>query len=56
VEYDTNEASRWVPYPVSQARLRALFEGAGYTSIRVLRSRPSVFRRARLYSAAIRQV
>ena len=52
VEYDTSEASRWVPYPVSQTKLTALFERAGYSS-RVLRSRPSIYRRAPLYAAAI---
>jgi SAM-dependent methyltransferase len=53
VEYDTTTANPWVPYPVNQIRLRDLFERAGYPSIRVLRSRPSVFRRAPLYAAAI---
>lgn len=53
VEYDTNQASRWVPYPVSQTRLSALFGPAGYSSIRVLRSRSSVYRRAPLYAAVI---
>jgi len=53
VEYDTTAANPWVPYPVSQISLRDLFERAGYSSIRVLRSRPSVFRRAPLYAAAI---
>jgi hypothetical protein len=53
VEYDTSEASRWVPYPVGQTRLRALFSSAGYSSIRILRSRPSVYRRASLYAAVI---
>jgi SAM-dependent methyltransferase len=53
VEYDTSEAGRWLPYPVSQTRLTGLFERAGYSSITVLRSRPSVFRRASLYSAVI---
>ena len=53
VEYDTNEASRWLPYPVSQARLTAVFASAGYSSIRMLRSRPSVYRRASLYAAVI---
>jgi SAM-dependent methyltransferase len=53
VEYDTSEASRWLPYPVSQTRLTGLFERAGYSSIRLLRSRPSVYRRASLYAAAI---
>lgn len=53
VEYDTNAANRWVPYPVSQTRLRTLFAAAGYASIRTLHSRPSVFRRAPLYAAAV---
>jgi hypothetical protein len=28
VEYDTDESGRWVPYPVSQVRLRSLFADA----------------------------
>ena len=56
VEYDTSEVSRWVPYPVSQTRLTTLFERAGYTSVRVLCSRPSIYRRAPIYSVAIAQV
>ena len=52
VEYDTSEATRWVPYPVSQTRLMTLFKGAGYTSVRVLCSRPSIYHRAPLYSVA----
>ena len=54
VEYDTTEASRWVPHPVGRARLTTLFERAGYRSIRMLTSRPSIYRRAPLYSAVIR--
>jgi len=53
VEYNTNEVSRWVPYPVSQATLTALFERAGYSSVTVLGSRPSIYRRAPLYAAVI---
>jgi trans-aconitate methyltransferase len=53
VEYDTTAVSRWVPYPVGQTRLTTLFEGAGYLSVRVLRSRPSIYRRAPLYAAVI---
>jgi SAM-dependent methyltransferase len=53
VEYDTSEASRWVPYPVGQIRLTSLFTRAGYLSVRVLRSRQSIYRRAPLYSAVI---
>jgi len=53
VEYDTTEASAWLPYPVGRARLIELFTAAGYSSPTVLRSRPSVFRRAALYAALV---
>lgn len=53
VEYDSDEANRWAPYPLSRAGLTALFRGAGYRSIVFLRSRRSVYRRAPLYSALI---
>jgi trans-aconitate methyltransferase len=53
VEYDTIEANRWVPHPVSSDRLVELFERAGYRSIAILRRRASLYRRAPLYSAAI---
>jgi hypothetical protein len=47
VEYDTNEANRWVPYPISQTTLTTLFGSAGYSM------RPSLYRRAPLYAVAI---
>jgi SAM-dependent methyltransferase len=53
VEYDTERASRWVPYPVGRARLVSLFTAAGYRSIRMLGSRPSIFRRESISAAAI---
>jgi SAM-dependent methyltransferase len=53
VEYDTNDANPWVPFPLSETALNRLFGRAGYSSIRVLRRRPSVYRRAPLYAAAI---
>jgi trans-aconitate methyltransferase len=53
VEYDTDAANRWVPYPVAQRTLTTLFKSAGYGSIRILRSRPSLYRRAALYAAFI---
>jgi SAM-dependent methyltransferase len=53
VEYDTSEPSRWVPHPLSRTTLTRLFARAGYSSIKMLRSRPSLYRRAPLYAAAI---
>ena len=55
VEYDTNVPNRWVPHPVSAARLRELFERAGYSSINVLSTRPSIYQRVPLYAAAVVQ-
>jgi SAM-dependent methyltransferase len=53
VEYDTDDANRWVPFPVSLKKLSRLFEDAGYGPVRVLSSRPSRYRRASLYSAIV---
>jgi ubiquinone/menaquinone biosynthesis C-methylase UbiE len=53
VEYDTDQVSRWVPYPLSRRGLTALFAQAGYVSVIFLRSRPSLYRRAPLYAALV---
>lgn len=53
VEYDTDQANRWVPHPVSRSTLATVFRSAGYASITVLGSRPSVYQRAPLYAALI---
>lgn len=53
VEYDSDEATRWVPYPVSRGTLTALFARADKASIAFLRSRRSVYRCVPLYSALI---
>lgn len=55
VEYDTDEANRWVPYPVGRPALRSLFAAAGYSSITLLGSRRSIYQRAPLYSAVIQR-
>ena len=53
VEYDTETANRWVPYPVAKRKLTALFETEGYPLVTFLGSRRSVYRRAALYAAII---
>jgi len=53
VEYDTDRANAWVPYPVGRVALAALFAAAGYPAIALLGSRPSAYRRAQLYAAMI---
>lgn len=51
VEYDTDAASPWVPYPVSLGSLSRLAGGAGFGRIQKLGSRPSRYHRASLYAA-----
>jgi ubiquinone/menaquinone biosynthesis C-methylase UbiE len=53
VEYDTTQANPWVPYPLDRKALARLFEEAGYRRFEVVRSRPSAYRRAILYSALV---
>ena len=50
VEYDTNAANPWVPYPVSRTRLAELFNGYSFTK---LGSRRSRYQRAPLYAELI---
>ncbi len=53
VEYDTDKANTWVPYPLSSRSLERLFSDAGYASITPLGTRPSIYRRAPIYAALI---
>jgi trans-aconitate methyltransferase len=53
VEYDTSQGNQWVPHPVGAAALKDLFGAMGFSSIRVLSSRPSRYQRAPLYAALV---
>jgi ubiquinone/menaquinone biosynthesis C-methylase UbiE len=53
VEYDTDQANKWVPYPLSFSSLTRLFNKAGFHSIRKLQERTSLFGRSKMYSALI---
>ncbi|MDP4262861.1 MAG: class I SAM-dependent methyltransferase [Bacteroidota bacterium] len=55
VEYDMEQANQWVPYPLSLASVTDLFHEAGFTLIRKLKERPSLFGRAKLYSVIIQR-
>ena len=43
VEYDMNNANRWVPYPLSFRYLKQLFQKSGYGLIEKLREYRAVF-------------
>jgi SAM-dependent methyltransferase len=53
VEYDTDKANTWVPYPLSARSLQRVFNAEGYASISLLGTRPSIYRRAPIYAALI---
>jgi trans-aconitate methyltransferase len=53
VEYDTDRANRWVPYPLSRTALEKLFADAGYSTIAFLGSQASRYQRAELYGALV---
>ncbi|MFB6456250.1 class I SAM-dependent methyltransferase [Chitinophaga sp. Hz27] len=51
VEYDTNAANTWVPYPIKYPALQQLFRDNGFASSKYLGDRPSVFRSGKMYAA-----
>ncbi|MGA0556434.1 class I SAM-dependent methyltransferase [Larkinella sp. VNQ87] len=55
VEYDTDKANSWVPFPTSYRSLKKLFETVGYTSVTWLNERPSRYGRANLYAAFVQK-
>ena len=56
VEYDTDQpVPVWVPFPVSFAALQGLFQDAGFSTVRQLSKRPSVYGHAPMYAVAIKK-
>lgn len=55
VEYDTDVANPWVPYPLSYRSVTNLFEQAGFTSIEKLQEMSSQYGSANLYATFIRR-
>ncbi len=53
VEYDTDQANPWVPYPVSFGKLKHLIAKLGYGTVEKLGVRPSLYHRAALYAALV---
>jgi trans-aconitate methyltransferase len=53
VEYNTDIANPWIPYPLSFQNLTTLFTGLGYEKITKLGERISVYKRAEIFAAMI---
>ncbi len=51
VEYDTNTANPWVPYPVSYDALKTLALDSGFSTLVKIGEEPSLYRRAMIYAA-----
>lgn len=54
VEYDTVRQNRWVPYPISFENLTQTFSAAGFTYIKKIGERNSVYRSEKMYAACIK--
>ena len=54
VEYDTVKQNRWVPYPISFEILIQTFSAAGFTYIKKIGERNSVYRSEKIYAAVIK--
>ncbi len=50
VEYDTTQANRWVPYPLSGSAAEQLLRGLGWVQIQFVQRKPSIFQHADIYS------
>jgi trans-aconitate methyltransferase len=53
VEYDSDRSNRWVPYPLPFTALMPLFRMAGFQSIELINTVPSVYRDADIYGCMI---
>ncbi|WP_428665577.1 class I SAM-dependent methyltransferase [Runella sp.] len=53
VEYDTDTPNPWVPYPTSFKTLKSLLEKLGYTTIRKLGERPSLYQKGSIYAVIV---
>ncbi|MCG2616610.1 class I SAM-dependent methyltransferase [Terrimonas sp. NA20] len=53
VEYDTDTANRWVPFPVNFNALEKWAGLAGFRNVRRLKERASIYQRSKMYSAVM---
>lgn len=53
VEYDTERANPWVPYPVSYPRLQGLVTKAGFHAVQKIGERNSIYRADKLYACLV---
>lgn len=54
IEYDTDKANRWVPYPIPFLQLKDLLKETKLKEVQKIAERPSVYRQGNMYVAAAR--
>jgi ubiquinone/menaquinone biosynthesis C-methylase UbiE len=52
IEYEMDKGNAWVPHPVPQASLKAQLKGCGFTKIRLVGERQSVYGGRKMYVCA----
>jgi ubiquinone/menaquinone biosynthesis C-methylase UbiE len=53
VEYDTDSANQWVPYPLSFKKLKSLFSTGGFSSIEKIGEYNSIYSANKMYACVI---
>jgi trans-aconitate methyltransferase len=53
VEYDTDRANRWVPFPVSFAKAVEIFSASGFKSTEKIGERKSIYQAGQMYACVI---
>jgi ubiquinone/menaquinone biosynthesis C-methylase UbiE len=53
VEYDTERANGWVPYPINFERLTAIFSAHGFANIKKIGERNSIYRSDGMYACVV---
>ena len=53
VEYDTDLPNPWVPYPLSFITLRKLFTELGFSVVKKISEKKSLYRTGRIYTVII---
>ncbi|WP_207510482.1 class I SAM-dependent methyltransferase [Longitalea luteola] len=53
IEYDTDRANQWVPFPISFARAQKIFGDAGFSKIEKIGERKSMYRSDLIYAAVV---
>ncbi|PBQ33527.1 methyltransferase type 11 [Sphingobacteriaceae bacterium] len=55
IEYDTDKANPWVPYPISFLNLKKLFIELGFFSVEKMADTQSLYSSGRIYSALVKK-